>query len=114
MMETRRLILFLLLGLALILLYFYGVAWMDKHHPGALGTPPATQPETVAQSNQPSSVPSSQQAAGTQGSAPGIGAAARPGPARIVATTQNALPSQDVSLGSANKNDSAFTMDLAL
>jgi len=116
MMENRRLILYVLLGFALILLYMQGVAWMDRHHPGALGTPPATKPaETVADANTPASAPSSQASAGTQGSAPGIGAAAGTGQARVVAAaTQNAQPNQDVSLGSANRKDSEFSLNLTL
>jgi YidC/Oxa1 family membrane protein insertase len=115
MMENRRLILYMLLGFALVLLYMQGVAWMDKHHPGVLGTPPVTRPaETVAQSSTTSTAPSSAPATTTQAAAPGIGAAVGPGPARVVAATQNALPGQDVSLGSATFRDSEFSVDLRL
>jgi YidC/Oxa1 family membrane protein insertase len=114
MMDNRRLILFVLLGFALIFLWIQGVNWMDKHHPGVLGTPPSTQPaETVAQFHTTAPAPSPQQTT-TQGAAPAIGAAAGTAPAHIVAASQNALPGQDVSLGSSNRRDPDFSMDLRL
>jgi YidC/Oxa1 family membrane protein insertase len=117
MMENRRLILFVGLGFALILLWMQGVAWMDKHHPGWAGQPPATQPavNSSSQPTPPPPAPASQQVAGTQASttAPGIGAGDN-GPARVIAATQNAAPPEPVSLGSDKLKDPDFTLDLKL
>src|SRR5579871_1967617 len=117
MMENRRLILWVALGFVAIVLYLRGVAWMDQHHPGALGTPPSTQPvEATAQSNPPSSAPTSQQVVATQestGGAPTM-TATTGGPARIVAATTQGAAAEQVSLGSANIEDPDYVMDLKL
>jgi len=58
MMENRRLILLVALGMGVILLYIQGIAWLDKHHPGWAGQAPATQPAasgTAAPSTAPTS-----------------------------------------------------------
>jgi len=118
MMENRRLILFVVLGFAGILLYMQGVAWMDKHHPGWAGQPPATQP--VAQSSDASppapadTNPSSQPNVSSTGSttAPTMTASTNSGQPRIVPTTQSAGTTSAVALGSAIPKDPVFTLQL--
>src|SRR5258708_1180563 len=123
MMENRRLILLIALGMGLILLYIQGIAWLDRHHPGWAGQPPATQPaaaapapatSTPALATNSSSQPS---ATASSATAPTIAAAAPNGQALIVPATQpsggaaSAAPAP-VSLGSAAVNDSQFALEL--
>jgi YidC/Oxa1 family membrane protein insertase len=118
MMENRRLILFVALGFAGILLYMQGVAWMDKHHPGWAGQPPATQPVAQApEAAQPAPAetnPTSQVTTGTSGAAtaPTMSAAITGGQARIVPSTQTASSAGAVSLGSAAPKDPVYTLQL--
>ena len=124
MMENRRLILLVALGMGVILLYIQGVAWMDKHHPGWAGQPPATQPAVApavaaAPSTAPADAPSSQHASttvatsGPSSSTPTASAAGTNGQARVVPATQpSGAGSAAVSLGSAAVNDPQFSIQL--
>lgn len=118
MMENRRLILLVVLGMGVMLLYFQGIAWMDKHHPGWAGQPPATQP-AAAPTSSPADVPSSQQAPTTASTSPTSTsptmAAAAPvtGQMRVVPATQpSGAGAAAVSLGSAAVNDAQFALQL--
>src|SRR6185312_1660552 len=120
MMETRRLILVVALSFALILLYMQGVAWMDKHHPGWAGEPPATQPvEPTASAPSPVETPANPAtqtatSAPSSTTAPTMSATNPTGSARVVAATQAAGGAGDVSLGSGKYKDDEFSLALTL
>ena len=117
MMENRRLIIAMLLGLAAILLYQgLFVPWLDKKKgwdklQNAESQPAATQPES-----QPTSVASSQPPAAAVATAPttapATSIATGTGAAHIVPAS--ASPSSAVSLGSATKFDGEYALQLNL
>jgi len=125
MMENRRLVIAMVLGLGLILLYNgVLVPWLDKKYgwdkynaaetqPSAT-QPGATQPGTES-SSQPAGFATSQPAPATAPiaatSGPAITASSAT-PAHIVPSTES--PSLPISLGSAAKHDGQFALQLNL
>ena len=105
-METKRLIIAMTIGLAAILLYEWGINWLDKKYGW---TPPPQQSTTQSSpQSQPTTGPTTQTVATTgPTSGPTIGAAT-PG-AQVVPATQPAAPA---ALGSGVANDGAFAMEL--
>jgi YidC/Oxa1 family membrane protein insertase len=119
MMENRRLVIAMVLGLAVILLY-NGVLlpWLDKKYGwdkyNTAETQPASTQASTEPSSQPTTVTSSQPAPASTPvatTAPTISASAKV-PAQIVPATQSL--STPVSLGSATAHDGLFALQLNL